>query len=267
MMHPLGSSQKGRAVVSTIAWICYVFLLVPSLIVIPISLGNPEQIEFPPRQLTLELYRRYFADAAWWGATVQSLLVAALTTLLILSIAVPAAYALVRSTLPGRGLLRALFLMPMLVPVMVLGLGLYLQFASWKLLDTTAGLVLSHMMVATPFVMVAIMSGLRHADPTLETVAAVMGASKFKIFYRVVLPQIRTSIAVGALFAFLMSLDEVVIAYFLTGTKTLTLPVKMYSAIRWEVSPILAAVSTLLTMLSLAIALWIIALQRRDEPL
>ncbi|MCW1842536.1 ABC transporter permease [Prosthecomicrobium hirschii] len=260
-----GSSRAARRITSTLAWLCYLFLLVPSLIVIPISFGNPGQIEFPPRQLTLDLYRQFFTDQAWWGSMVQSLLVAVATTLLTLLLAVPAAYALARSRLPGRGGLQGLFMMPMLVPVIVLGLGLYLQFSSWGLLDSTAGIILAHIMLTTPYIMVSVLSGLKHSDIALETVAAIMGASRVTIFFRVVLPQLKAAIAVGALFAFLMSLDEVVVAYFLTGTQTMTLPVKMFSSIRWELTPVLAAVSTLLTVLSLLIALGIIALQRKTE--
>jgi putative spermidine/putrescine transport system permease protein len=260
-----GSSAFSRRLIGVAAWLCYVFLLIPSLIVIPISFGNPGQIEFPPRQFSLALYRQFFSDPAWWGSMVQSLLVAAVTTLAALVLAVPAAYALSRSRLPARNLLQGLFMMPMLVPVIVLGLGLYLQFSNWGLLDTTAGLVLAHIMLTTPFIMVSVMSGLKHSDVSLETVASIMGASRPRIFFRVVLPQLKPAIAVGALFAFLMSLDEVVVAYFLTGTGTMTLPVKMYSSIRWELTPVLAAVSTLLTVLSLMIALGIIALQRNTE--
>jgi len=262
--HP-ASGRPGSGFVSTAAWACYLFLLIPSLVVVPISFGNPDQIEFPPRQFSLDLYRAFFNDPSWWGSMVQSLVVAALTTLLTLVLGVPAAYALARSRLPGRQLLRGLFMMPLLVPVIVLGLGLYLQFSGWGLLDTTVGLLVAHIMMATPFVMVSVMSGLHHADAALETVASIMGASRPTIFFRVVLPQLRTAIAVGAMFAFLTSLDEVVVAYFLTGTSTMTLPVKMYSSIRWELTPVLAAVSSLLTLLSLLIALGIIALQRKAE--
>jgi putative spermidine/putrescine transport system permease protein len=260
-----GSSRLLRGLVSSAAWTCYLFLLLPSLIVIPISFGNPGQIEFPPRQFTLELYRQFFTDPAWWGSTVQSLLVASITTVVALILAVPAAYALARSRLPGRAGLQGLFMMPMLVPVIVLGLGLYLQFSDWGLLDTTTGIVLAHIMLTTPYIMVSVMSGLHHSDVALETVASIMGASRLTIFFKVVLPQLKASIAVGALFAFLMSLDEVVVAYFLTGTDSMTLPVKMYSSIRWELTPVLAAVSTLLTVLSLLIALGIIAMQSKTE--
>jgi putative spermidine/putrescine transport system permease protein len=92
-----------------------------------------------------------------------------------------------------------------------------------------------------------------------------MGAGRGTVFFRVVLPQLKTAMLIGALFAFLISLDEVVIAYFVTGPSTMTLPVKMFSAIRWEVSPVLAAVSTLLTAFALAVALGIVMLQNKEH--
>jgi putative spermidine/putrescine transport system permease protein len=94
----------------------------------------------------------------------------------------------------------------------------------------------------------------------------LMGAGRLRIMAEVVLPQIAAPVAVGALFAFLISFDEVVAAYFLTGASTQTLPVKMYTAIRWEVSPVLAAVSTLLTLTSLLFCLGIMALQKKSSP-
>lgn len=259
------SPDKSPLPVRVSAWACYLFLLLPSLIVIPISFGNPGQIEFPPTQFSTALYQRFFTDATWWGSLVQSLLVATLTTALTILLAVPASYALARSDFPGRQALRGFFIMPMLVPVIVLGLGLYLQFSTLGLLDTTAGIVAAHVMLAAPFVVIAVTAGISQLDETLEKVALIMGASRATVFLRVLVPQLRSPIAVGALFAFLTSLDEVVVAYFITGTKSLTLPVKMYSSIRWELSPVIAAVSTLLTVISLLVALAIMALQRPSE--
>jgi putative spermidine/putrescine transport system permease protein len=179
-------------------------------------------------------------------------------------IAVPAAYALARSRFRGRQLVEIGLLSPMLVPVVVLGLGLYMHLSLMKVVGSTFGIVVGHAVLVIPFVFVSVTSGLRHADPALEAVALLMGASRLRIFFEVVVPQIRASLLVGALFAFLISFDEVVIAYFLSGPQSTTLPVKMYSAIRWEVSPVLAAVSTLLTVTSLAFSLGIMALQQRQ---
>lgn len=247
------------------AWIGYAFLVIPSLIVIPISLNGSSELQFPPRDLSLGLFAQFFTDRGWWGAAVQSIWVGLLTAGLSMLMAFPAAYALSRSSFKGKQLLEILVLSPMLVPVMVLGLGLYMQMSAFHMVDTTWGVVLAHSVLVTPYAFVSIVAGLRHADPALETVAMLMGASRWRIVTRVVLPQIKAPLLIGALFAFLTSFDEVVVAYFLTGPGTQTLPVKMYSAIRWEVSPVLAAVSTLLTLLSLGFCLLIMALQRRAE--
>lgn len=246
----------------TLAWLGYLFLILPSLIVVPVSFGGGQELQFPPRSLSLDLYVRFFGDPAWWGAARQSFVVAALTTLIALLLAVPAAYALARTDFRGRRVIEIVVLSPMLTPVIVLGLGLYIDFGALQLVGTTASLVLAHAVLVVPFAFVAIAAGLRHVDPALETVSMVMGASRTRIFLEVVLPQIKAPLLVAALFAFLISFDEVVVAYFLVGPATTTLPVKMYSAIRWEISPVLAAVSTLLTGISLAVCLGIMALQK-----
>ncbi len=153
---------------------------------------------------------------------------------------------------------------PILVPVVVLGLGFYLQFAGLGIGGTDLSLVLAHTVLVSPFVIVAVSAGLRQIDPALETAATIMGASRTRVVFKVVLPQIRGSLAVGALFAFLLSFDEVVASYFISGPATMTLPVKMYSALRWEISPVIAAVSVLLTMISLVFSL---AMRSASRPI
>jgi putative spermidine/putrescine transport system permease protein len=253
-----------RVIGALLAWCGYVFLLAPSLVVIPISFSGSSELEFPPRTLSLALYVHFFTDRAWWGAALQSVIVGLLTALLSLGVALPAAYALARSSFRGKQVVEVLLISPMLVPVIVLGLGLYMQYQAIHMVDTTLGTVIAHAVLVTPFAFVSIAAGLRHTDPALETVATLMGAGRMRIMASVVLPQIAAPVAVGALFAFLISFDEVVVAYFLTGASTQTLPVKMYTAIRWEVSPVLAAVSTLLTLTSLLFCLGIMALQNKS---
>ncbi|GAB5096365.1 ABC transporter permease [Caballeronia sp. LP006] len=245
-------------------WCGYLFLLLPSLVIVPISFGGGSELTFPPKTLSLALFRQFFADPAWWGACVTSVMVALLASVISIAAGVPGAYALARGRFPGKRVLETFAITPMLVPVVVLGLGVYKQFSMLSLVNTVWGLALAHAVLVVPFVIIAVGSGLRHADASLEAVALLMGASRVRIFFQVVLPQIRASVAVSVLFAFLLSFDEVVVAYFISGPQTTTLPVKMYSAIRWEVSPVLAAVSTLLTLISLLVCIGIMALQRRD---
>ncbi len=247
------------------AWVIYLFLIMPSLVVIPMSFGDKDEFMFPPESLSFYLYGQYFFESTWMATTLQSFEVAILTTLLSLLFGVTAAYGVVRGNFPGKRFVTLFLLSPILVPVIVVALGLYLYFSTLGLSGTTFGLVLGHTVHATPFVIVIAMAGLRHVDPNLEAAARLMGASHVLTLRKVTLPLLKPTLIAGSLFAFLISFDEVVIAYFVSNTTTETLPVKMYSAIQWEISPVLAAISTLLIVLSLVICVSGTALQKDDE--
>ncbi|VVD74245.1 ABC transporter permease [Pandoraea morbifera] len=240
-----------RTLRNVIAFAVYAFILAPSLIVIPISFGGSGEMSFPPRVWTIELYQHLFTSATWIDPILQSLKVAVITMVVSLLIGVPASYGLVRFDFPGKQFVTLLLMSPILVPVIVISLGLYLYLSRLQLVGTTAGLVASHVAYVTPFMMMTVMAGVRKLDPALEFATTIMGASRRMVFFKVVLPQLRPSIFAGALFAFLVSFDEVVIAWFLTSPTTTTLPVRMYSSIQWDISPVIAAVSALLTVLSI----------------
>jgi len=254
--------RRYRLLGAALAALVYIFLLVPSLIVIPISLGTEHEIRFPPREYSLDLYRIFFTSQAWTGPLLQSFKIAALTTVLTLLTAVPAAYGIVRYEFPGKRIISILMMSPLVVPAIVMALGLYLYFSYLRINGTTLALVLGHTIYVTPFVLVMIMAGVQKLDRNLEFGATLMGASLYRMFGTVVLPQLVPSILGAALFAFLISFDEVVISWFLVSATTTTLPVKMYSAIQWEISPVIAAVSTILTALSFIVCMVTAALQR-----
>ena len=246
------------------ALLVYAFLLLPSLLVIPISFGNADQIQFPPPVWSTRLYAELFGSPSWMQALRQSVIVAVATTLLSLVVSVPAAYGMVRLTFPGKQAIIALLMAPVAIPVIVTALGLYLYFSLFGLTGSTFGLVLAHTVYVSPFVMITIAAGVRKLDPTLEFAATMMGASRRTLLRRVLLPQLAPSMFAGGMFALLLSFDEVVLAWFLTGPNTATLPVKMYSSIQWEISPVIAAVSTLLTALSLIVCCIAAACQRTE---
>lgn len=248
-----------------LAFLVYVFILVPSLIVIPISFGGSGEMTFPPHVWSLELYQKLFTSSTWIAPIIQSLKVASMTMVGALLIGVPAAYGLVRHDFPGKRLVLLLLMSPILIPLIVISLGLYLYLSRLHLVGTTGGLVVSHIAYVTPFTMMTVMAGVKKLDPALEFAATIMGASRTRVFLKVVLPQLRPSMFAGALLAFLVSFDEVVIAWFLTAPSTTTLPVRMYSSIQWDISPVIAAVSALLTLLSVLFCCASVMLQR-SEP-
>lgn len=258
------ATRLWRLAGSVLAWLVYGLLLAPSLIIIPLSFGTDREIVFPPHHFSLGLYKEYFFTSTWMASTLQSLLVASLSTAVAALIGFLAAYALVRLKFPGKRIINVVLLSPVMTPAIVVALGSYLYFSTVGI-GPTPGLVLAHAIHITPFVIITTMAGLRQVDPMLETAATIMGAGRVTTMRRITLPLVLPSLAAGALFAFLISFDEVVIAYFVTGPATQTLPVKMYSSIQWEISPVIAAISTLLTLLSLLVCVGA-AIARKQTP-
>ncbi len=240
---------------TVLACLVYAYLVIPSLVVMPISLSEAGEFTLDRARLSLNLFRQFFASEAWIAALWNSLQVATAASMLATLIGIPAAYAFARGRFYGRSTVQMLVISPMFVPVIVIALGLYFLAAAAGLQGRFATLVLAHAMYGLPFVVMLILSGMTQVDPALEKAAMLMGASPLRVFAQVVLPQLKISIFAGFLFAFLASFDEVVIAWFLNGPTTITLPVKMYSSIMWENTPVIAAVSTMLTLLSFAVCL------------
>ena len=231
------------------------FLIIPVFIVIPMSFSGSRYLEFPPEQWSLRWYEHYFQSLEWMGATGISLKAATMTTILATPIGVAAAYGL--HVAEGRvpRWLHVVLLMPLMVPVIITAIGVFFVFARIGLIGTMSGLVLAHTMMATPFVVVTTLAGLRGFDMDQEKVARSLGYNRFWAFTKVTLPQIRPSVISGALFAFITSLDEVIIALFITGGPNSTLTKRMFTALRDEIDPTIAAISSLLIVVSLSIVL------------
>jgi putative spermidine/putrescine transport system permease protein len=251
--------------ISTLAWIVLLFLLAPSLIVIPMSLSDANVLVFPPHSYSFRLYHDFFFTSDWVSSTLMSIRVAFGAMVLSLILGATAAYGLVRSRFRGKQVLTLFLLSPMFVPSVVLALAFYLYFARLGLQGTQVGLVLSYTAYVTPYTIVVLTAALRNVDPNLELAARTMGAGRLYIFRRVTLPLMKTGLASAALFAFLLAFDELVIALFLTDFDTKTLPVKMWENIIYEVSPVIAAVSTLLTVLAFALSVFIASTQRKSS--
>ncbi|MFA5490355.1 MAG: ABC transporter permease [Candidimonas sp.] len=243
----------------------YVFLTLPSVLTIPISLGGSRSVTFPPTEFSLDLYRRFFASPVWTGSLVESLIVGAATAVLATLIGAFAAYGLARGNFIGQKLIGAILLSPILVPSIVIALGVYFYFSQMKLIGTTTGLVLAHSILTIPYVIVVLLSGLRQLDQKIETAAGIMGASPLRVFTHVVVPQLRYSLASAFLFAFLISFDETVISWFIAGTHATTLPVVMYGSLKVEVAPEIAAAATMLSLTSITIILCYAIFQKQEK--
>ncbi len=234
--------------VVALAVIAGLFLLAPILIVVPMSFSTAISFEFPPPGYGLGYYRKFFNDADWLEPTMNSFVVAGGTTILTLLIVLPAAFAYVRHRFWGRDGVNLLIMLPLVVPHVVSGLGYYGYLSALQLRGTALGVVIAHTALAIPVVFLVITAALKGFDRNLERAAMSSGANPLRTFWYVTLPVLRPGILVAALFAFLTSFNEAVIAIFIAGRDGSTLPKKMFESIRLESDPVIAVISTLLTV-------------------
>jgi putative spermidine/putrescine transport system permease protein len=249
-------SPGQKALAAAIGTVVLAFLIVPVVIVFPVSFGNSEFLKFPPDGWTLRWYAEYFGSRQWMRATGISFQVAIATTAIAVPVGTAAAYGLHTCGLRWTRLIQLLLLTPMIVPIIIVAIGVFFTFVTLGLLGTLTGLVVAHVMHALPYVIVTTYSGLRAFDMTQEMVARSLGVSRPRAFFLVTLPQIRTSIVVASLFAFLSSLDEVVIALFISQGSTSTLTREMFISIREQIHPTIAAISSLFVTATLTLALF-----------
>ena len=231
-----------------VAVLVMIWLVIPTLLVIPMSFSASQYLEFPPREWSLRWYQSYFNSTSWMQATATSLKAGLLTALLATPLATMAAYGLHVSRLRHANLLLMLLLTPMVVPVILIGIGVFYAYVKLKLVNSLLGLVLAHSMLAIPVVMLVVASALKTFDLDQELVARSLGASRLKAFWMVTLPQIKFSVVTGAVLAFLTSFDEIIVSLFVSGGPNSTLTRNMFNALRDQVDPTIAAISTLIVL-------------------
>ncbi|QND63426.1 ABC transporter permease [Mesorhizobium loti] len=239
------------------------FLLLPVVFIVLLSFGSSRWLAFPPPGWTLKWYQELFADPAWLDAALTSAKIATMTAILSVVIGLLASFALVRGSFRGREILRGLLLTPMVLPVVVFAIAIYAFFLRLGLGGTTIGFVIAHTVLALPFAIIPIATALEGFDKSIEDAAIVCGASPLEARLRITLPSIRIGIFSAAIFSFLASWDEVVVAIFMASPSLQTLPVKIWGSLRSDLSPVIAAASSLLVGLTLALMVVTALLQRK----
>jgi ABC-type spermidine/putrescine transport system permease subunit II len=224
----------------------FAFLAVPTLIIIPMAFTESQLLRFPPEGFSLAPFRNLAQDTQWTEAAVTSVKVAAIAVVLSCVVATTAAISLHGWQFRGKGLVVAIILVPLIAPLVVLALADYQFLARYQLVGTVQGIGLAHAVIATPFVFLSVQASLAGLDPALERSAKSLGAGTLNLWRHVYWPAVRPGLLAGALFAFIASFDEIVIALFLQGPGATTLPVKMYTDIQFELTPKIAAVAAIL---------------------
>jgi putative spermidine/putrescine transport system permease protein len=238
------------------------FLLLPLGIVLAESFTRGSFLTFPPQGLGLRWYRHVLGHEDWQRSLETTLIVAAIVTPLAIALGTAAALALDRGRFAGRSALYTLTISPIIVPHVVMGLALLRVLSLLRLTDTLAGFVLAHLTVTVPYVVITVTASLRSIDASVEDSAMSLGANPWRTFRHVTLPLIRPGLIGGAIFAFLVSFDEFIMTYFITSLKV-TLPIMIFSTLRYQVDPSIAAVSGLMLMVSAALVVVYLLVGRR----
>ncbi len=227
-----------------------ILLVAPTLIVIPMSFSDSQYLEFPPETWSTRWYQNYFSSTEWMLATRTSFKVAFLTMLVATPIGVLAAYGLHASRVAFVRVAFVLLITPMMVPVVLIAIGAFYAYVKLQILYTITGLVMAHTVLALPLVMIVTGAALKGYDMDQEQAARSLGAPRWKAFLTVTLPQIKFAVVTSALLSFLTSFDEVIVAMFVSGGDNPTLTRSMFNALRDQIDPTIASISTIMVLVT-----------------
>lgn len=229
----------------------FVLLLLPLVIVVMTSFSPSGNLQFPPEGFSLRWYAAFFSEVTWLRAFDNSILVGAGTTVLATFMGITAAFGM--EARDGRldRILTPLVIMPLLIPPVILGVALLVYFSRLGLRSSYLSIILAHSLWATPLVFFVMQSVFQRFDWQLHDAGMDLGANPLRVFIHIVLPNVKNGILVSALLAFIISLQEFVMALFLSTFQTRTIPVLAWNTLRQSLTPIVSVVSTFLILISL----------------
>ncbi len=243
------------------------FLVLPLFVIVPLSFNAGGFLTFPMPGWSLRWYVELWHAEIWWRAFANSLYVGVLATLIATLLGTLAAIGLAFGDFPGRAALTGLLLSPMVVPLVIVAAGVYFFYLRLGLVNSLEGLALAHAALGAPFPLVTVSATLAGFDRNLIRAAQSLGAPPWTVLRRVLLPLVAPGVVSGALFAFVTSFDELVVALFLTGPGQRTLPRQMFDGIRENLSPTILAVATILVVLAVLLLGAAELLRRRGQRL
>ena len=256
------------------SWLVLLFLILPILVIVPLSFNSEPFFSFTegmlklqPEAWSLRWYEQVFNDPRWLLAIKNSFIIGFFATLLATVLGTCAAVGLAREEMPLRRFITALLLSPMIVPLIITAAGMFFFYSTLNLAGSHLGVIIAHAALGTPFVIIPVPATLAGFDYSLVRAALNLGATPLRAFFDVILPLIRPGVISGALFAFITSFDEVVVVLFMAGPQQRTIPRQMFSGLREQINPSILAVATLLILLSIALLVTLELLRRRSQRL
>uniref|UniRef100_UPI00333FEEAA ABC transporter permease n=1 Tax=Castellaniella defragrans TaxID=75697 RepID=UPI00333FEEAA len=264
--------RLGAWTLKALAWLVLLFLILPILVIVPLSFNTepffsftPGMLRLDPEAYSLKWYRAITESGVWLPAIRNSFFIGICATLIATVLGTIASVGLASANMPGRRLVTALLLSPMIVPLIIVAAGMFFFYSRFDLVATYTGIIIAHAALGVPFVIITVTASMSGFDQSLYRAGLSLGASPVKVYWDVVFPVIRPGVISGALFAFVTSFDEIVLVLFLAGPQQQTIPRQMFSGLRELISPTILAVATLLVIVSMALLVSIELLRRRSE--
>ena len=260
------SGRLTRPLVGAVAILVALFLVFPVLIILPVSFSSGSFLAFPPPGWSLQWYERVLSRPDWLSSVWLSVWIACVVMALSTVLGTAGAIGLARGRFPGQRILIGFILSPLIIPGIIVAIGVYFFYARIHFVGSALAIAMAHTALAVPFVVVNVSASLYAVDRRLEQAAQNLGAGDFATFRLITLPLIRPGIAAGALFAFITSFDELIVALFIAGPTQVTLPLRMWESMKSSIDPTIAAVSMLAILLSVllfASAAWLQARVRK----
>ena len=261
MLEPWAENRLALGLLWAFAGLVLLFLILPTLIVVPLSFSASDLLEFPPRAFSWRWYQAFFGSPTWMAALRVSLTLGVLTALIAVPAALLACIAMNRLGKPWAGTLYGTLLVPSVTPGILLAIGLFFVLAKLHLIGTLEGVLVGHAMLAIPVSVLVLYPAVNRFDWAQVQAARSLGAGWFRAFGGILLPQLRFSMMTAGLMAFLTSLDESVISIFVASGDSSTLPKLMFQSLRDQIDPTIAAISTLWTVLVAGVVLLLTLLQ------
>jgi len=264
--------KLGSLSLASTAYLVLAFLMLPILIIIPLSFNAEPFFSFTkgmlaldPEAYSIKWYMQIIQDDKWILAIKNSFFIGICATLIATTLGTLAAIGMSNSDMPFRRFIMAMLLSPMIVPLIITAAGMFFFYTQLNLAGSYLGVIIAHAVLGTPFVIITVNAALAGFDYSLVNASLGMGAKPTYTFFKVIMPLIRPGVISGALFAFVTSFDEVVVVLFLAGPEQRTIPRQMFSGLREQISPTILAVATLLVILSAMLLLTLEYLRARSE--
>ena len=252
----------------------FLFLIFPIIVIVPLSFNaepyftfTKEMLTFDPAGYSLRWYRALLGSEEWLFSIRNSFIISISSTIVATTLGTLAALGLSRRHMPFRAAITAILISPMIVPLIITAAALFSFYARVNLANTFFAIIMAHVVLGAPFVVITVTAAMSSFDEQLLRASASMGANQVTTFFKIILPLLLPGVIAGALFAFITSLDEVVVVIFLAGPEQTPMTVRMFSGLREEISPAILALASILVAFSVLLLTVMELLRRRGERL